>query len=124
MMGAMLPILLAVVLGASAPAPTAGPVRLQGDAFGFPVTVEARSADPEAARAALEAALAEIAAIERLVDPAPGSGEIPDGGVAVLNAAAGAGPQPVDPRLMPLLAKARDFCVWNEGAHGPCGGEM
>lgn len=124
MMRAMLPILLAVVLGVSAPAPAAGPVRLQGEAFGFPVTVEARSGDPETARAALEAALAEIAAIERLADPAPGSGEIPDGSVAVLNAAAGLGPRAVDSRLMPLLARARDFCVWNEGAHGPLGGEL
>jgi thiamine biosynthesis lipoprotein len=110
----MLPLLLALLL---APPATAGePLRLSASAFGKPVEIEIRDLAREAARAAIQKAFAEIAEIERLTDA-----ERPDGRLAVLNAAAGKGPQPVDARLLTVLARASDFCSWSEGAHGPLG---
>lgn len=94
--------------------------RLAGTAFGEPVELEVMGLAPEVARAALAAAVAAIGQVERLADPAA----VPAGGVAELNAAAGAGPRPVDPILLPLLARARDFCHWSERVHGPLGGEL
>jgi thiamine biosynthesis lipoprotein len=43
----------------------------------------------------------------------------PDGGLAVLNSASGQGPQKPDSRLLAMLGRASDFCLWSEGAHGP-----
>lgn len=119
----MLPLLLALLAGVPppvvslpSPASSAAPVRLAATAFGRPVEIEVRDLPAEAAREVIQKALAEIAEIERLADA-----ERLGGGLAVLNAAAGQGPQPVDPRLLSLLAVARDFCFWSEGAHGPLG---
>jgi thiamine biosynthesis lipoprotein len=87
----MLPLLLAVFLGA-------------------PVQIEARGLPPEA----VQKAMAEIAEVEKLTSD----------GIAALNAAAGKGPQPVDPRLFAALSRAHDFCVWSEGAQGPLGRDL
>jgi len=107
----MLPLLLALLLGA----PTApAPVRLAAEAFGRPMEIEVRDLPKETAQAVIQKALAEVAEIERLTA----------GGLGTLNAAAGKGPQPVDPRLLSLLAVARDFCFWSEGAHGPLGRDL
>lgn len=114
----MLPLLFALLL-APAPAPAAEPLRLSSKAFGKPVEIEVRDLAPEAARAAIQKAFAEIAEIERLTDATR-----PDGGLTALNAAAGKGPQPVDPRLLVVLARAGDFCTWSEGAHGPLGRDL
>lgn len=73
----------------------------------------------QGAREVIQKALAEISEIERLTDAVR-----PDGGLAALNAAAGKGPQPVDPRLLAALARAHDFCFWSEGAHGPLGRDL
>jgi thiamine biosynthesis lipoprotein len=78
-----------------------------------------RDLPEEAAREVIQKALTEISEIERLTD-----GERPDVGLAVLNAAAGKGPQPLDPRLLAVLARALDFCFWSEGGHGPLGREL
>ncbi|HKI02317.1 MAG TPA: FAD:protein FMN transferase [Thermoanaerobaculia bacterium] len=116
----MLPLLLALLLGAPPPAASLpAPVRLAAMAFGKPVQIEVRDLPAEAAREVIQKALAEVAEIERLT-----SGGGPDGGLTALNAAAGKGPQPVDPRLLSLLAVARDFCFWSEGAHGPMGRDL
>jgi FAD:protein FMN transferase len=113
----MLAPLCALLLAAVAAPPPAAPAeRLSAPAFGDALTVETRGLSPEAARGALQAALDEAAALERLVDP-----ERPESGVGALNAAAGRGPQPVDPRLLTLLGRALDFCSWSERAHGPLG---
>jgi FAD:protein FMN transferase len=114
----MLPLVLAFFLG-TPPAPAVEPPRLSSQAFGRTVEIEVRDLSAEAARAAIQKAFAEIAEIERLTDATR-----PDGGLAVLNAASGKGPQPVDPRLMAVLARASDFCIWSEGTHGPLGRDL
>jgi FAD:protein FMN transferase len=120
MISLMLPLILALLLGAPpAVASSPSPLRTTAKAFGQPVEVEARDFPAEAGRPILEKALAEIAEMERLMDAGR-----PDGGLAVLNAAAGKGPQAVDPRLLTVLARARDFCIWSEGAHGPLGRDL
>jgi thiamine biosynthesis lipoprotein ApbE len=95
--------------------PAAGvPLRLASQAFGMPVEIEVRDLPKETARGIIHKALAEVAEIERLTD----------GGLAMLNAAAGQGPRPVEPRLLSVLVRARDFCFWSEGAHGPLGRDL
>ena len=88
----MLPLLLALLL-AAAPAP----LRLTSQAFGQPMEIEVRGLPEDAAREAIRQAFVEVADFERL------SGI---GGLAALNAAAGKGPQPVDPRLLAVLSRA------------------
>lgn len=108
------------LLALSGPTAAAQPARLTGGAFGEEVVLELRDLAPEAAEAALRAALAEIGAVERLaaLTSPPGG----PGGVADLNA--GAGARAVDPRLLALLARARDFCLWSERAYGPLAGRL
>ena len=122
----MLPLLIALFIGApiSAPIPTppaAPSLRLETTAFGLSAEIEILGAasDSETLRPALHAAVAEIAEVEHLADAAR-----PDSAVLVLNAAAGQGPQPVAPPLLALLAKALDFCLWTEGAYGPLGRDV
>jgi FAD:protein FMN transferase len=112
-------LLLALLLLASPAVDPAAPVRLAAPAFGERVEVEVRGLPKSAAQAAVEEALRAVAEVERETDPtAPGSG------IAALNAAAGAGPQKVDPGLGAILARALDFCLWSEGAHGPLGRDL
>src|SRR5262245_38847866 len=114
----MLPLLLVLLLEAPSGAPSAAaPFRLSSTAFGKPVEIEVR--DLAGAQEVIQKSLAEVSEIERLTDSSR-----PDGGLAVLNAAAGKGPQAVDPRLLTALARALDFCVWSEGAHGPLGRDL
>ena len=110
----MLPLLLALLLGAPGAPSAPAPVRLAAEAFGRPMEIEVRDLPKETAQAVIQKALAEVAEIERLTAD----------GLGALNAAAGKGPQPVDPRLLSLLAVARDFCFWSEGAHGPLGRDL
>jgi FAD:protein FMN transferase len=122
----MLPLFLVLLTGAiavPAPPPSATrPVRVSATAFRHPVEIEVRDLPPETARQAIDAALAEAAEVERLADP-DGDAQAA-GGLAALNAAAGKGPQPVDPRLLPALSKALDFCLWSEQAYGPLGRDL
>lgn len=97
------------------------PVRIASTAFGRRLEVEVRDLPREAAKAAIQAALDEVAATERLLRPDSTEAAGSIGGIGSLNAAAGHGPQPVDPKLMPLLVRAQEFCFWSEGAHGPLG---
>ena len=115
--------------GAVAPAPQVKiqassqeirPVRIAAVAFGTPVEIEVRDLPRDAARTAIQTALADVSELERLTRT---TGSEP-GGLGALNAAAGVGPQPLDPRLMPLLVRAQEFCFWSEGAHGPLGGDL
>lgn len=108
----MLPLLLALFLGV--PPPPTAPLRITSQAFGSPVEIEVRGLPRETAQAAIQKALAEIGEAERLTGA----------GLAGLSAAAGKGPQAVDPRLLPLLTRARDFCFWSEGTHGPLGRDL
>lgn len=112
----MLPLLLALLVGAQAPpvATPAAPIRQSVQAFGKPVEIEVRGLPPEDARGALQKAFAEIAEIERLTS----------GDLAALNATAGKGPRTIDPRLLAVLTRAGGFCVWSEGAHGPLGRDL
>ena len=100
------------------------PVRIAAVAFGHPVEVEVRDLPRDQARAAIETALAEVAVLERLTRTATPMPAEAAGGLGALNAAAGTGPQPVNPKLMPLLVRAQEFCFWSEGAHGPLGGDL
>jgi thiamine biosynthesis lipoprotein len=117
---------LAVALAAASPAAAgtatppepAAPRTATGTAFGEPLSMEVHDLPAAAAEAALGAAAREIAEIERLTSTGPG------GGLAALDAAAGSGPQPADPRLVELLGRAVKFCLWTQGAHGPLGGDL
>ena len=117
----MLPLLFALLLWATPADPPAAvqPLRHAGQAFGRPMEVEVRDLPREAAEEAIRRAFAEAAEMEKLTDPVR-----PDGGLAALNAAAGKGPQTVDARLVPLLDRAWNFCLWSEGAHGPLGRDL
>ncbi|MDP9120971.1 MAG: FAD:protein FMN transferase, partial [Acidobacteriota bacterium] len=97
-------------------APAAQPLRMSATAMGEKVEIEVRDLPPEAAQAAIQAALAEVFEIDRLTDPAR-----PDSQVATLNARAGKGPQPTDRRLLAIFARALDFCIWSDRTHGPLG---
>lgn len=97
------------------------PVRIASTAFGRRLEIEVRDLPRDAARDAIQAALDEVSATEKLLRP-DASGVA--GGVGALNAAAGHGPQPVDPNLMPLLVRTQEFCFWSEGAHGPLGSRL
>ncbi len=94
------------------------PVRIASTAFGRRLEIEVRDLPRETAKGAIQAALDEVSAAERLLRP---DSTEPPGGVGSLNASAGRGPQPVDPALMPLLVRAQEFCFWSEGTHGPLG---
>jgi len=120
-------LLLSLLFGAVAPSPEVKiqvssqdvrPVRIASTAFGRRLEIEVRDLPRETARAAIQAALDEVSAAERLLKP---DASEPAGGVGSLNAAAGHGPQPADPKLMPLLVRTQEFCFWSEGAHGPLG---
>src|SRR5215211_8821308 len=88
------------------------PFRVAATAFGKPAEIEIRDLPREAARTAIQSAFDEIAEIERITQ------------ADALNAGAGQGPQALDPRLMPLLVRAQEFCFWSEGAHGPQGRDL
>src|SRR6202035_6056428 len=107
-------VLLALLLAGTA-APSAPPVRLSSPAFGGQAEIELRGLPAAAAEEAMGEAFREIEAAERAADPE----RTADGGIAALNAAAGPGPPPAEPRLLKLLARALDFCFWSEKAHGP-----
>jgi thiamine biosynthesis lipoprotein len=117
----MLSLGMLLLLGAGAPTPQVQiqaspqeirPVRVAATAFGSPVEIEVRDLPREAARTAIQSAFDEIAEIERLTQP------------DTLNVGAGQGPRALDPRLMPLLVRAQEFCFWSEGAHGPQGRDL
>jgi thiamine biosynthesis lipoprotein len=112
----MLPLLLALLIGAPAPTASApaAPLRLSARAFGKAMEIEVRGLPPESARGAIEKAFAEVAELERLTTA----------GLAALNAQAGKGPQPVDARLLAVLTRAWSFCEWSEGAQGPLGRDL
>ena len=122
----MLPLFLLLLNGAAAPVPPplplARPVRVSNTAFHHPVEIEIRDMMADTARQAIDAALAEVAAIDRLTDP-DGDAQAA-GSLAALNAAAGKGPQAVDARLFPALSRAYDFCLWSERAYGPLGRDL
>ena len=81
--------------------------------------MELRDLPRPEAEAALRAALDEIAEIERLTDAAQ-----PDSAVGALNAAAGKGPRPVEPRVLAALARTVDYCSWSDNRNGPLGGDL
>ncbi len=98
------------------------PVRIASAAFGERLEIEVRDLPREAANAAIQAAMAEVAETERLLRPdTVDLAQAPVGGIGSLNATAGQGPHPVDPKLMALLVRTQEFCFWSEGAHGPLG---
>ncbi len=109
----MLPLLLALWAGPAVPVPSL-PVRQSSQAFGEPLDIEVRGLPAESAREAIGKAVADVLEFQRLTDA----------GIAALNAAAGRGPQPVDSRLLALLARAWSFCEWSDGAHGPLGRDL
>ncbi len=90
------------------------PLRADVPAFGATLDVEVRDLPLGAADAAIQAAVVEVRDVERLTDA-----DRPAGPLAALNAAAGKGPQHVDPRLFDTLARALDFCFWSDGKEGP-----
>jgi FAD:protein FMN transferase len=124
----MLHLLLALLIGAPADplsvAPASyEPLRLAAPAFGDTVEIEIRDLSRAASQEAIQAALAEVAEIERLTDP-DAVPEAMAGSLASLNARAGAGPSPVDARLVPALIRGIEVCFWSERVHGPLGRDL
>lgn len=125
-------LLLAFLIGApvvelTPAAPTlTEPVRLAAPAFGQTVEIEIRDHSREAAVGAIQAALAEVAEMERLADPDASLEDVAErpGSLASLNARAGAGPTPVDARLLPALVRGIEVCLWSERVHGPLGRDL
>jgi FAD:protein FMN transferase len=114
-----LALVLAGLLASGPPPPQL--IQLGSTAFGKPVeiAVDAR-ADAQAnavTRQAIQEALTEVSALDRLTDPDGDAGAA--GSLAAFNAAAGKGPQPIDARLIPAFSRALDFCYWSEKAFGP-----
>ncbi len=89
-------------------------------AFSRPGTIKVLAASKETADAALVRATVAVSAVESLLD-ARGAAE---GGIGRLNAAAGGGPQPTDPQVLEILARALSFCTWSDGIGGPLGGRL
>lgn len=120
---------LATWLAVGAPALAAGPppepVRMAAEAFGQAMEIEVRGLPQDQARTAIEAAMEEILEIEALarVD-GDGEGTSAKNGIARLNAAARGQAVALDPRILALLSRSRDFCIWSRGAHGPLGGRL
>ena len=98
----------------AAPAGPVHPLRASAPALGSTLEVEIRDLPRTAAEAAIQAAAAEVAEVERLTDPGRADGEL-----AALNAAAGKGPRQVDARLFEALVRALNFCFWSDGKEGP-----
>jgi len=121
---------VATAPSAAAPAPAAAgadpltggaALRRTAPAFGGVAAVEVRGLPPVAAAAAVAAALEEIREIERLAATVAAGDGLPPGGAAALVPGE---PSRVDPRLARLLDRARSFCRWSKGAHGPLGGRL
>lgn len=89
-------------------------------AFGQPVAIKVLGLAPEAAARALSEAELALARTEALFDPEGKSA----GSVGRLNAAAGGGPQPVDPAVLDALARTLGFCSWSDGSSSPLAGEL
>ena len=101
-------------------APSADVYRLTAKAFGQEIILEVNGPPKEEAQSALSAALAEVRAVERLLNP---DGSEP-GGLGPLNRASGSGLVQIDPRLGEILKRAAAFCDWSGGAFGPLGGHL
>ncbi len=97
----------------------AHPLRARGEVFGEALEIEVRDLPHDAADAALRAALAEAAEVERLTDAVR-----PDGGLTRINATAGRAGAEVDPRLFEALVRAISFCWWSSGKEGPLGRDL
>ncbi|MCB1055023.1 MAG: FAD:protein FMN transferase [Acidobacteria bacterium] len=110
-------LLFASVLVAQPPAEA---VRLASEAFGERLEIEVRDLPRDRAEDAIRAAITEIHEIEVLTRP---DGAATDG-LGALNRAPAETAVVIDRRLLALLSRAVDFCVWSQGAHGPLGGQL
>jgi thiamine biosynthesis lipoprotein len=120
MLGVSLSLALAAAGLLAAPhSPASAPLRSASVAFGQTAQVVVSDLTPDAAAAAVERSYAEIRQVQEMVDPYR-----PSGGLARLNAAAGQGAQPIDPRLAVGLDRALRFCEWSERAFGPLGRDL
>lgn len=110
--------LLSMLGGAVAQA--SEPVRLTLRAFDTDIEIEVRDLARSQAEPAIREALGEIHQLAVLTDP---DAQVA-GGIGFLNAAAGAGPQSLDPKVTDLLLSASRYCLWSSNAHGPLGGGL
>ncbi len=108
-----------LVSSATGPAVAQDAVRMAMEAFDTEAQIEVRGMNPSQADPAVRAALTEIHAIQRLLDPSAAEGF----GVAFLEANAGKWTT-VDPRLGELLTRSRQYCLWSSGSFSPLGGEI
>jgi len=95
----------------AADAGTAQPLRLSGEAFGFPSQIEVRDLPRDRADAAIRAAFAEL-------DHAEAEAR------ALERTAAGGQAVRLDAAASELLRRAEAFCLWSENAVSPLGGEL
>lgn len=115
-------LLLTVVIwiaGPTTPSLAQEPIRLAMEAFGTEAQIEVRGLEPTRAQEVIRAALTEIHTVQRLLDPAVDD----PGGVGALYAGRGQ-KVVVDPRLVELLTRSLQYCVWSGNAFSPLGGEV
>jgi thiamine biosynthesis lipoprotein ApbE len=113
-------LVAAAVLVAAAPSRRAAPsISVAGRAFGAEVAIDIRDLARGPAEEAARQALHEVAELERLTDPSQA-----ESALARLNAAAGKGPQAIDPRLAAALRRALGYCLWSDRRHGPLAGPL
>lgn len=96
------------------------PVRLSAPVFGTNAEVEIRDIRRDQAEVLARAALGQIFELSQLFETSSAQ----PGGLGMLNAAAGEGPQTLDPRAYDLILRGSQFCLWSNGAFGPLGGPL
>jgi thiamine biosynthesis lipoprotein len=108
---------LALLLVVAVPVANAAPgVQTSFHAFGADAEIEVRDLSGSAGDEAMRDAVKAVAAVERLSDITN-----PESPLALLNAAAGKGRQPVSKELAEELERGLEFCQWSERRHGPLG---
>jgi thiamine biosynthesis lipoprotein len=115
------PLIVAILLtAASALHAQHDALEVSTEALERPLNLLVADLPPSEAEPALQGAAEAVRTLEALLDP-DGDAE---GGVGLLNRAAGQGAVPVAPALFPALMRASDFCRWSGQAAGPLGGEL
>ncbi len=115
----MLSLVVLLAAGSATGAP-AQPVRMSLALGDVRLVAEVRDLPAAAAESALRRSLETAEEMSRIAQL---DGETA-AGVAAVNRAAGQGASPVNPRLLRLLARAQEFCLFTEGAHGPLGARL
>lgn len=97
----------------------AEPTSFLTHALGHPAEIKVEGVEADETEALFGKMAAEISEVEKLADPTRKEGEI-----ARLNDGTQDPSKPLDVRLVRLLDRARELCVWSDGAVSPVGGAL